>query len=365
MQAFDPSVLVVRSTKVQAEHIDAGKSLQLIVRAGAGFDTIDFTYASKKAIYVANCPGKNAHAVAELTMALILSIDRRTAEGNALFKEGKWHKAMFTKCEGIKGKTIGLIGFGNIAQLVLQRAKAFEMEVLVHTRTQVPGLEKKLGFRYVSIDELLTQSDIVSIHTPNTPQTKGMVNKEFLSKMKPNAVFINTSRGSVVVEDELVAHLEANPDFWVGSDVFANEPAAGKLQDWASPLAGHPRCYGTHHCGASTAQAESAIGEEACRIIKKFVADGVVDIANCVNRAATDKDLTKLSVRHLDKVGALAHCFSVFAKHDWNVQELENIVFKERQAAVVNLVFAGECSNKEELIKELNANPDILDVQFL
>ena len=129
-------------------------------------------------------------------------------------------------------------------------------------------------------------------------------------------------------------------------------------------MAQHPRIYGTHHCGASTAQAEGAIGEEACRIIKKFAGEGKIDDANCVNRAAADLNLTKLSIRHLDKVGVLAHCFAVFAKHGWNVQELENIVFKERQACVVNLVFVGECQNHEELVAELKGNADILDVQF-
>ena len=364
LKNLKPNVLVVRSTKVTKEMIDAGTSIQLIVRAGAGTDTIDVAHAAKRGIYVANCPGKNAHAVAELTMAFVLSIDRRTAEGNALLKEGKWHKAMFINCTGVKGKTIGLIGFGSIAQLVLARAKAFEMEVLVHTRTQVAGLEKKLGFRYVSQDELLAQSDIVSLHTPATPQTKGMVNKEFLSKMKPDALLINTSRGTCVVDDALMAHLEANPDFWVGTDVFSGEPATGKLQDWANAMAQHPRVYGTHHIGASTKQAEDAIGEEACRVIKKFVGEGKVDNENCVNRADKDVNLHKLSIRHLDKVGVLAHCFSVFAKHGWNVQELENIVFKEREACVVNLVFQGESGNREELMAELNANENVLDVQF-
>lgn len=114
METEKPDVLVVRSTKVPAEIIDCNSSLQLIVRAGAGYDTIDFVHASRKGVYVANCPGKNAHAVAELAIALILSIDRRTAEGNALLKEGKWNKGMFASCKGIRNRTLGLIGFGNI-----------------------------------------------------------------------------------------------------------------------------------------------------------------------------------------------------------------------------------------------------------
>ena len=112
---FDPNILVVRSTKVPVAAIDAGASLQLVVRAGAGTDTIDVTHCARQGIFVANCPGKNAHAVAELAMGLMLSLDRRMAEGNQLLHEGKWDKTMFSKCVGIKGRTLGLIGFGPIA----------------------------------------------------------------------------------------------------------------------------------------------------------------------------------------------------------------------------------------------------------
>ncbi len=137
-------------------------------------------------------------------MGFILSIDRRIPEGVQLLREQKWNKGMFANCTGIKGRTLGLIGFGAIAQLVLERAKAFELNVLVHTRTQQPGLEKKLGFQYASsLEDLLKRSDIVSIHTPATAETKNMVNKDFLSHMKPDAILLNTSRGTVVNEEHL------------------------------------------------------------------------------------------------------------------------------------------------------------------
>ncbi len=153
---FQPSVLVVRSTKVTAAAIDADPKLQMVVRAGAGYDTIDVAHCSKQGIYVTNCPGKNATAVAELTLALILSIDRRIAEGVQLLKEGKWNKGLFANCSGIKGRTLGIVGFGSIGQLVVERAKAFEMNILVFNRSKKAGLDKKIGFTYVdSLDELL------------------------------------------------------------------------------------------------------------------------------------------------------------------------------------------------------------------
>jgi len=292
-----PQALVVRSTKVEKAHIDACTDLQLIVRAGAGYDTIDFAYAASQGIYVCNCPGKNASAVSELTMGLILSIDRRTAEGNALFKEGKWNKGMFVDCKGIRGRTLGIIGFGAIGKLVCEAAKAFGMQVLVHTRTQVKGLDKELDFKYVSMAELLGYSDIVTIHTPSTPHTKGMVDKDFLDEMKENAVLINTSRGDVVDEEALLAKLESCPGFWAGLDVFKGEPSA-KACEWKHALASHPRVYGTHHCGASTNQAENAIGQEAVRIILKFANEGKIDRENWVNAASSESGLFKVSIRH-------------------------------------------------------------------
>lgn len=146
LSEFQPNVLVVRSTKVTADNINSNPKLQMVVRAGAGYDTIDVAHCAKLGIYVTNCPGKNATAVAELAMALILAIDRRIAEGVQLLKEAKWNKGMFANCYGIKGRTLGVIGLGNISQLVLKRAKAFEMNLLVHTRTKKAGLDKKYGF---------------------------------------------------------------------------------------------------------------------------------------------------------------------------------------------------------------------------
>ena len=170
-----------------------------------------------------------------------------------MLKSGHWNKGMFASCRGIKGRTIGLIGFGNIAKLMCKTARALEMNVLVSTRTRHAGLDEELGFQYAELDELLANSDIVSIHTPKTPQTVGMVNQEFLAKMKDDAMLINTSRGDVVDEEALLAKLEACPNFWVGTDVFKGEPAVKETHDWNHPIASHPRVYGTHHCGASTA----------------------------------------------------------------------------------------------------------------
>lgn len=166
IKANCPKVLVVRSTKVTAADVDACEDMKVVIRAGAGTDTIDKAHCSSKKVQVANCPGKNANAVAELAIGMMLSIDRRMAEGNQMLHEGKWNKGMFATCKGIFGRTIGIIGFGAIGQLVCKAAKAFGMNVLVHTRTQHDGMEEEHGMKYASLDDLLAGSDIVSLHCP-------------------------------------------------------------------------------------------------------------------------------------------------------------------------------------------------------
>lgn len=281
----------------------------MVVRAGAGYDTIDVAHCAKLGIYVTNCPGKNAHAVAELALGLILAIDRRIAENVQLLKECKWNKGAYANCTGIKGRTIGVVGLGSIGLLTVERAKAFEMNVIGYSRNPKPQLAKKYGMEVTSdLEYLLTHSDIVSFHIPGGKATEGLINKDLLALMKKDAVLINTSRGTIVNEDDLLSHLEENKEFFYGTDVFKGEPA-GKDGVFDHPLAKHPRVYGTHHIGASTKQAEQAIGEEAVRIIKKFVTQGAVDNENCVNKESSLDSLHKMSIRHLDKVGVLAHVF--------------------------------------------------------
>ena len=181
--------------------------------------------------------------------------------------------------------------------------------------------------------------------------------------MGPEAILINTSRGTVVNEEHLLAHLEANKNFWFGADVFVGEPAGTKEAAFTHALAQHPRVYASHHIGASTKQAEAAIGDEAVRVIKKFAATGSVDNENCVNKVMDGGvTLHKMAIRHYDKVGVLAHTFAVFARFQWNVQELENIVFQDRAACVVNIKFTGDLADMDEAIAEIKKNENVLDI---
>ena len=341
LASSNADVLVVRSTQVTEAMLDAGQ-VSLIVRAGAGVNTIDVAAASRRGIYVSNCPGKNAVAVAELTMALILALDRRIADNVSELRNGKWNKKEFSKAQGLYGRTLGLIGFGNIGQEVARRARAFGMPVLVwsrrftSSRPSDPGVE---GVHVVErIEHLAAAADVVSIHLALNKDTRGFVGADVLTHMKPGAMLINTARAEVL-DYPAVADAVRAKGIRVGLDVFANEPTAadGSFDD---PLLHLPNVIGTHHIGASTDQAQEAIAAETVRIVKTFMDTGRVP--NVVNLATQTPATHMLIVRHRDKPGVLAHVFDRLRHQALNVQETENIIFEGAHAAIARINLDGE-----------------------
>ncbi len=266
-------VLVVRSTRVEKDTIAAGDKLSTIIRAGAGTNTIDKAFAAQNDIAVCNVPGKNAVAVAELTMGLLLSIDRNIPDNVRELREGRWNKKLYSSAQGLMGRSIGIIGAGAIGMAVAQRAFAFGLKVImIQKPNRSAHILKRMADLDVqtvdSLDELAAASDIVSVHVPASEGTKNLINQQFLSKMKDNAILLNTSRGDVVDEQALLAHLDSK-SLRAGLDVYLDEPASSQ-GDFRSAIAQHPNVYGTHHIGASTDQAQNA------------VADGVIDIVNAL-----------------------------------------------------------------------------------
>ncbi|MFV1981450.1 MAG: NAD(P)-dependent oxidoreductase, partial [Rhodothermia bacterium] len=348
------------STNVSADMMDANPNLELIVRAGAGYDTIDVDGASKRGIYVANCPGKNAIAVAELAFALILAIDRKIADNVSEARRGHWNKAEFSKAAGLKGRTLGLIGLGNIGTEMIARARAFGMPVVAWSRSLTR--ERAEDLKIIQVDtplQVARGSDIVSLHVASNADTKHLVDEAFLAEMRPGAVLVNTTRGAVVDEVALMHAIEEK-DLFVGLDVFEGEPShkEGALE---STLAAHPNVYVTHHIGASTAQATAAIGEEAVRVVITYATEGVVP--NCVNLADQTGATHMLTVRHLDKVGVLARVLDEVRKSHWNVQEMENMVFAGDGAACARIRFIGELN--EQTIERIRDHQDVLAVSII
>ncbi|MDX1530266.1 MAG: phosphoglycerate dehydrogenase [Rhodothermales bacterium] len=334
----EPEALIVRSTKVTADDLDAGPNLELIVRAGAGYDTIDVEGASARGIFVANCPGKNAAAVAELAFGLLLGLDRRIPDNVAEARAGRWNKAGFSKAQGVMGQTLGLVGLGNIGQEMIPRAKAFGMKVVAWSRSLTDERAEELGVRRAETPlDVARAADVVSVHVASTPDTKGLIDRAFVRAMKPGAALINTSRAAVVDEGAVREAMDER-DLRFATDVPTGEPA-DKQGAFEHPLAEHPNLYLTHHIGASTEQATEAIGQEAARVVLAYAETGRVP--NCVNLADHSPATHLLTVRHRDRVGVLAGVLNEVSQAGWNVQEMENLIFAGAEAACARIRFDG------------------------
>lgn len=270
----DNQILIVRSTKVPAAVIDAGKDLKLIIRAGAGYDTIDVKHAAEAGVAVCNCPGTNSIAVAELAMGFILALDRRLCHNTRDLKAGLWNKAEYSKAKGIFGRTLGIIGLGNIGKEVAKRAQAFGMKVAAYDPYDKPELFTALHITpEPDIYTLAAMCDVITVHLPDTPQTHGLFNKKFFDAMKDGATFINTARGGLVVTKDLVEAMKTK-NIRAALDVYETEPKANDKTFDFTPFEGAENFYGTHHIGASTEQAQDAVAEMAVDIINEYAAAG-------------------------------------------------------------------------------------------
>jgi len=349
-------ILVVRSTIVNESTINESEKLNLIIRAGSGVNNINIAAANKKGIYVTNCPGMNAVAVAELAFGLILSLDRFIPDNVQDFKNGSWNKDKYSKGKGLKGKTLGVIGVGNIGKEVAKRAIAFDMNVYGKDITRIEGVQIK---DFSEMDQLLPLCDIVSIHLPATPQTKGLFNKKMFTYMKNGAYLINTSRQDVINEDDLIEAIKEK-NLRVALDVFKGEPE-GKTGEVSSKLQNNPNIYVTHHIGASTEQAQDAVAQETVNIIKHFVHSGVID--HWVNRAKITDAHFQLVVKHYDKPGVLASVLEIIRSGNINIEEIENIIFEGGVAACCTMKL--KMAATADMLKKIKENPDVLSVSHV
>jgi D-3-phosphoglycerate dehydrogenase len=323
-------ILIVRGKQVTADVFGTAPALSLVVRAGAGVNTIDVGAASRRGVYVANCPGQNSIAVAELAMGLLVALDRRIPDNVALLRAGKWDKKTFSEAEGLFGRTLGVAGAGAIGREVVKRARAFGMNVLAWSKDLDDTAAKALGVeRATDLLSLAARCDVLSVHLPLSKETRGLVSRAVLEALRPGAIFINTARAEVVDQEALLELARAGR-IRVGTDVFPGEPDKGQA-DFDSPLGKLPNVYGTHHIGASTAQAQDAIAREAVRIVASFLRTGRVP--HCVNVASKTPARARLVIRHFDKVGVLANVLGLVREAGINVEEVQNTVFEEAQAA--------------------------------
>lgn len=355
-----PDVLVVRGTKVTEPMLAAGQ-IKLVVRAGAGYNTIDVAAASRRGIYVSNCPGKNSIAVAELAFALMLALDRRIADNVIALRGGEWNKKEFSKAHGLFGRTLGLVGVGKIGAEMIPRAKAFGMPVVAWSRSLTPERAAELGVEYKATPaDVARDADIVSVHVALNADTRGFLGTDFFRAMRDGAYFINTARGEVVDQSVLVEAMRSR-GIRAGLDVYADEPTSA-VAEFNDEIAKESSLYGTHHIGASTDQAQEAIAAETVRIVREFKETGKVP--NVVNLARQTPATHRLVVRHLDRPGVLATVLDAIKSEHINVQEMENIVFEGAEAAVARINL-DNAPSRAMLDKMQGGNADIIELDLL
>ena len=360
IRAEQPDVLVVRGTSVTESMLAAG-ALKLVVRAGAGYNTIDVAAASRRGIYVSNCPGKNSIAVAELAFALILALDRRVVDNVITLRRGEWNKKEFSKGRGLYGRVLGLIGLGKIGQEMIPRARAFGMPIVAWSRSLTPQRAAALGIQQKQSPlEVAQSADIVSVHLALNVETRSLIDAELLNSMREGAYFINTSRGEVVDQPALINAMRTR-GIRAGLDVYAGEPSSG-TGEFTDEIAQEPNLYGTHHIGASTDQAQEAIAAETVRIVQSFKETGKVP--NVINLARQTPATHRLVVRHRDRPGVLAQVLEAIKAEHINVQEMENIVFEGAEAAVARINL-DNAPSQQALDRLRGENADVIELNVL
>jgi D-3-phosphoglycerate dehydrogenase len=292
----DASAILIRSaTNVDAEAISVAKSLKVIARAGVGLDNVDIKSATEAGVMVVNAPTSNIISAAELTIGHILSLARFIPAAHASLAGGAWKRSKYTGTE-LYEKTIGIIGLGRIGALITARMQAFGMNVVAYDPYVTSARAQQLGVTLVSLDELLAQSDFITIHMPKTPETTGMISTDQLALMKPTAFIVNVARGGLIDEDALYAALKSNRIAGAGLDVFVHEPPL------ESPLLGLENVVVTPHLGASTDEAQEKAGVSVARSVR-LALDGEL-VPDAVNVAGGVIDATvRPGIPLMEKLG--------------------------------------------------------------
>ncbi len=278
------AVLIRSATKIDAEAIAAAPKLKVVARAGVGLDNVDVKAATAAGVMVVNAPQSNIVSAAEQAIALLLSVARRTPNANASLKSGEWKRSKFTGVE-ILDKTVGVVGFGKIGQLVTQRLAAFGTSIIAYDPYVQPARAAQYGVRMVTLEELLRESDIITIHLPKTPETVGLIGERELAMVKPGVIIVNAARGGLVDENALAIALKEGRVGGVGLDVFATEPTT------SSPLFDFDNVVVTPHLGASTDEAQEKAGVAVAKSVRLALAGEFVPDAVNVQGGAIAEDV--------------------------------------------------------------------------
>lgn len=293
--------LMIRSgTTVTKKVIDSGKGLKFIGRAGVGVDNIDVPYATEKGILVMNTPSANIISAAEHSLAMIMSLARKIPWAHCSVHEGKWERGKFTGVE-LFGKTLGIIGVGRVGGEIAKRAKSFDMKLIGYDPFLPKEVADSLGVKLTTLDEVLKESDIMTIHTPLLPDTKNMISMKQFKMMRPNALLVNVARGGIVNEDDLCEALSKRIIAGAAFDVFVDEPLKPKCR-----LLELDNLIMTPHLGASTKEAQEKVSVELAETVVRFLNDGIISNAINAPRGQLDPEMQPY-VELAESLGICAH----------------------------------------------------------
>ncbi|NHA68199.1 phosphoglycerate dehydrogenase [Phycicoccus flavus] len=296
------AILVRSATKVDAEALAAARELKVVARAGVGLDNVDIDAATKAGVMVVNAPTSNITSAAELAIGLLLACARNIAPANEALKGGAWKRSKYGGVELLE-KKVGIVGFGRIGQLVAERLKGFGVEILAYDPYVSVQRAGQLGARLVTLDELLAESDFITIHLPKTSETLGLIGKEALAKVKPTVRIVNAARGGVLDEDALAEAIADGRVAGAGLDVYASEPCTD------SPLFAFESVVVTPHLGASTDEAQEKAGVAVARSVRLALGGDLVPDAVNVSGGAVDEDVRP----GIDLVEKLGRVFTALA----------------------------------------------------
>ncbi|EID53345.1 phosphoglycerate dehydrogenase [Saccharomonospora xinjiangensis] len=333
----DADALLVRSaTKVDKEVLGAAPKLKVVARAGVGLDNVDVPTATERGVLVVNAPTSNIVSAAEHAVALLLAVARRVPAADQSLRGGEWKRSAYSGVE-VSGKTVGVVGFGKIGQLVAARLAAFDTKLLAYDPYVSAARAAQLGVELVSLDELLERADIISIHLPRTPETKGLIGATALAKAKPGVLIVNAARGGLIDESALAEALREGRVGGAGIDVFAEEPTT------SSPLFELPNVVVTPHLGASTREAQDRAGTDVARsVLLALRGDFVPDAVNVASGTVGEEVRPYLSLTQ--KLGTVLSAFSTKAPASVSVTaagELASEDVSVLQLAALRGVFSG------------------------
>jgi len=308
------AVIIRSSTKLTTDVIESAEALRAIGRAGIGVDNVDVAAATKKGVIVMNTPGGNTVTTAEHALSLMMSLIRKIPQASVSMKEGKWEKKIFQGRE-LLGKTLGVVGMGNIGSIVADRALGLKMKVIAHDPFISTERAAEVGVQLVDLDELLSSSDIVTVHIPLLDETRNMVGAEALARMKPGAYLVCAARGGIVDEEALLEALDSGRLSGAALDVFLKEPPG------LTPLIEHERVICTPHLGASTVEAQSAVALQVARQIVDYLLHGT--IRNAVNVPSVSPEALEQMLPFLDLARSLGRLQAQLDIEGLDVVELE------------------------------------------